>query len=148
MALERKITARGIIVKDGKLFAQKLHTERGINTFWSTPGGKLDPQEPIERGAARELLEECGVTAKVGRLLFVQQFGDETREFIEFFFHVENPDDFLEIDLESTTHGVEEIAEHGFIDPRTEHVLPAFLRDIDIQEYIDTVKPVLFHVEI
>ena len=79
MILERKITARGIIVKDGKLYAQKLHSNGSINTFWSTPGGKLDPAEPIEQGAARELIEECGVTAKIGRLLFVQQFSDERR---------------------------------------------------------------------
>lgn len=148
MTVDRRITARGIIFRDGKIFLQKLHNSNGANGFWSTPGGKLDPAEKLEDGAHRELIEETGVEPKVGRLLFVQQFFDAGGpEFIEFFYHIENPEDYETIDLTSTTHGVEEVAEFGFVDPKTEYVLPAFLSKIDIQDYIDNIKPVYFYYD-
>jgi 8-oxo-dGTP pyrophosphatase MutT (NUDIX family) len=96
----------------------------------------------------RELIEETGVTPKVGRLLFIQQLKDDDADYTEFFFHIENPEDFEEIDLESTSHGVLEVAEYDFIDPKTSYVLPAFLSEIDIQSYIDEVKPVYMHSEL
>lgn len=141
MALDRKITSRGIIVKDGKMFAQKLHG----NNFWCTPGGKLDPEETIEAGCIRELIEETGVTPKLGRLLFIQQLIDKNAEYVEFFFHIENPDDYETIDLAATSHGEAEVAEYGFIDPKTEYILPAFLGEIDLQEHIDSGAPVYIH---
>ena len=144
MALDRKITSRGIIFRDGKMFAQKLHN----NNFWSTPGGKLDPRESIEAGAIRELIEETGITPKLGRLLFIQQLADDGAEYIEFFYLIENPEDFEMIDLAATSHGEAEVREYGFIDPKTEHILPAFLGEIDLQDYIDNVKPVYFHNEL
>ena len=145
--LERKTTSRGIIYRDGKLFLQKLKHSDGTNDFWSTPGGKLDPGEAIVDGASRELVEETGVAPKVGRLLFVQQFMDGDREFTEFFFLIENPQDYESIDLSATSHGELEIARYGFVDPKTEHVLPSFLSEIDIDDYVQNIKPVFFYAE-
>jgi ADP-ribose pyrophosphatase YjhB (NUDIX family) len=138
MAPRRLITTRGIIYREGKLFLQTLH----VNDFWSTPGGKLDPLEKIEDGLRRELLEETGVVADVGRLLFTQQFKADDYDLIEFFFHIKNPEDFEHVDLASTTHGEAEVAKFGFVDPKVEKTLPAFLGEVDIQSYIDEVKPV------
>ncbi|TXG77522.1 NUDIX domain-containing protein [Patescibacteria group bacterium] len=145
--LERKTTARGIIYRDGKLFLQKLKHSDGVNDFWSTPGGKLDPCESIVNGVSRELIEETGVAPKVGRLLFVQQFLDKDVEFTEFFFHIENPEDYESIDLSATSHGELEIAHFGFVDPKNEHVLPRFLSDIDLDDCIQNIKPVYFYHE-
>ena len=38
-------------------------------TLWEVPAGTLEPGEPIEQAAARELLEETGYTAKKWRSL-------------------------------------------------------------------------------
>ena len=38
-------------------------------TLWEVPAGTLEPGEPIERAAERELLEETGYTAKKWRYL-------------------------------------------------------------------------------
>jgi 8-oxo-dGTP diphosphatase len=48
-----------IVVRDGKLLL--VRNQRG---FWSTPGGHLDFGESPEVCAARETLEETGVTVR------------------------------------------------------------------------------------
>lgn len=148
---KRRIGVRAIIFKDGKLLASKFHSEGGESAYWATPGGGLDPHESLEQGLARELLEETGVKAKVGRLLFIQQFRSSRAhrdEELEFFFHVTNPEAFDQIDLEATTHGAQELTRCEFIVPSQEHLLPAFLQSIDIENYIKTYKPVLITNEL
>lgn len=148
--VNRRINIRGIIYKDGKLFCQQLKPDfRGIERkFWCTPGGGLHENEPLEQGLVREIVEETGVTPLIGKLLFVQQFYDGRCENIEFFFHIENPDDFQKIDLSETSHGHLEIKECGFIDPKTSDVLPKFLQDVDIASYIEYSRPVYIHVDL
>ena len=72
---------------------------------------------------------------------------DGDREFTEFFFLIENPQDYESIDLSATSHGELEIARYGFVDPKTEHVLPSFLSEIDIDDYVQNIKPVFFYAE-
>lgn len=146
--MERRIATRGIIVKNGKLFAVVHKKGKIINDFWAIPGGGVNPHESLHDGVTRELIEETGVTPKVGKLLFVQQYRDENREYLEFFFHIENPDDFVEIDLTSTSHGHIEIDHFEFINPKAENILPVFLKTIDIEQYITTDQPVYFYSEL
>jgi hypothetical protein len=98
--------------------------------------------------------EETGVTPAVGKLLFVQQYSEDTttsehdtQEFLEFFFHIENPSDFEEINLESTSHGMLEVSRCEFIDPKANHLLPKFLQTIDIESYIQNDKPAYIYEE-
>ncbi|MFA5625107.1 MAG: NUDIX domain-containing protein [Bradymonadales bacterium] len=131
----RRVTVRGVIIKNGKLFAQRLNKrDGGVRDYWCTPGGGLDNGESLHDGLVREMVEETGVTPQIGRLLFVQQYADDKREYLEFFFEITNTDDYEQIDLESTSHGVIEIAEHGFIDPGVENVLPKNLQSIDFTQ--------------
>lgn len=140
---QRRIAVRGIIYKNGKIFAQKLKHTDGINSFWSTPGGGLDNREDLLSGLCREMIEETGIRPQIGRLLFVQQFFDGGKEHLEFFFHILNVDDYEEICLENTTHGIIEVSQYGFIDPEKENILPAFLHDVDFGSYIEAIEPVL-----
>ncbi len=139
----RRVTVRGIIVKNGQLFAQKLKTEDGGSAdYWCIPGGGVDPNESILAALHREMIEETGVTPEVGRLLYIQQYANSDREFLEFFFHVKNADDYETIDLAATSHGEAEVAECGFVDPARENILPEFLQRRDIAVDLASVTPV------
>ena len=143
--MQRRVNVRGIIVNDkGELFCQRL-TARDTNgrDFWCTPGGGLDPVEELTDGLRREMIEETGIAPTIGSLLFIQQFSESgensahgPNEQLEFFFHITNWQDYQMIDLEATTHGVEEVAECGFVNLKTTHVLPSILREINLEELI------------
>ena len=135
------ITVRGIIVKNGMLFCQKLKHSTGVNDFWATPGGHLDHGESLEEGLHREMIEETGVTPQIGKLLFTQQYKADDGDYIEFFYHITNAEDYKTINLAETTHGEIEIAEYGFIDPKTSYILPKFLSEIDLEMTINKGQP-------
>ena len=136
--MDRRITTRGIIYKNGKIFAQKLKRGEGTTDYWCTPGGGLDPSESLHDGLVREMIEETGIAPEIGKLLYVQQYREENgREYLEFFYHVTNVDDYETIDLANTTHGEIEVAEYGFIDPSKENILPKFLQTADIAKDIE-----------
>ena len=146
----RRVAVRAIIFKNGKLLAQQLKASTGGGRdFWCTPGGGLDIGEALTDGLHRELIEETGIAPKIGRLLFVQQFSEDgEKEQLEFFYLVENPEDYEVIDLTATTHGELEVERVEFIDPKAENLLPEFLQTVDIQSYIDMVRPVLVYNEL
>jgi ADP-ribose pyrophosphatase YjhB (NUDIX family) len=143
---QRRINVRAIIWHEGKLLAVKhLNKDGSESDYWAVPGGGLDPFESLTDGVIRELIEETGVQAEVGELLFLQQFSSNRRhskEELEFFYHIKNPQDFTEINLAKTTHGLEEIARIEFIDPRKELIYPRFLSSVDIDDYIKRDQPV------
>lgn len=151
----RRVCVRGIILKDGSLFCQELKNADGSGRgFWCTPGGGLEPGESLVEGVRREIVEETGVEPVVGNLLFVQQYSENNpntdhnaSEFLEFFFHIKNAEDFEAVDLTATSHGTAEIYRCEFIDPKTENILPKFLQTIDIQPYLESDQPVYLYSE-
>lgn len=148
---KRRVNVRAIIWHDGRLLAVKHKaTDGSTSPYYATPGGGLDPFESLIDGTVRELLEETGIEARVGRLLFIQQFPSQRLgydEELEFFFHIENSEDFTSIDLASTTHGKDELAVCEFVDPADIPLLPAFLSSIDIAHYIQMPQPILIRSE-
>lgn len=143
MAYTRRVNVRGIIFKDGTLFAQTIK-KNGIEVdYWCTPGGGMDDGETLEQALYREMIEETGIAPTIGKLLFMQQFHDGEKEQLEFFFLITNSDDYEEIDLAATSHGGLEIGKCGFIDAKAENILPAFLQSVDIASYVNSDQPVL-----
>lgn len=139
---ERRIATRGIIEKNGRILAVKHKDTNGDEVdYWAIPGGGLDPLESLHDGLTREMIEETGITPQLGQLLFVQQYGDSSREYLEFFFHITNANDYGSIDLSKTSHGTLEIARCEFIDPQTENILPKFLQSTDITQVITASSP-------
>lgn len=143
---KRRINVRGIIWRDGKLLAVKHRSSNGGESdYWALPGGGLDPVESLEDGVRRELMEELGIEAKIGRLVLMQQFlssrADRDEE-LEFLYLIDNPDDFINVDFHATTHGADELARVEWIDPGRELILPKFLSELDLADYIEIVKPV------
>ena len=138
------ITVRGIIFKDGKLFCQNLkgynpgQDSSSVREYWCLPGGHLDYNESLETALAREMVEETGVAPQIGVLLFTQQYIMDDGNYIDFFYHIMNANDYETIDLASTSHGELEVADYGFIDPKTSNVLPKFLSEIDLAAAIQS----------
>lgn len=138
----RRVNVRGIIFKDDKIFAQTIKHGADESAYWCTPGGGLEIGESLHAGLHREMMEETGVAPVIGKLLFIQQFYDGTKEQLELFFEIKNTADYEVIDLANTSHGELEIGRCGFIDPREEHILPAFLQTADIATAINGNAPV------
>lgn len=132
------ISSRAVIYKDGKIFAQKLKDgpDKPKRNWWCLPGGRVETGEMVNQAVVREMIEETGVEPVVGRLMAVQQFNNgESGDYLEFFFEVTNADDYLGIDLSKTTHGLAEVDECGFIDPKTEIIYPRFLSEVDLSRH-------------
>lgn len=153
----RRVNVRGVIVNDkGELFCQRLTArDQDGRDFWCTPGGGLDMGESLLDGLRREMIEETGVTPEIGRLVLVQQFtegGEQSAhgpsEQLEFFFHITNWQDYQQIDLAATTHGVAEVAQCGFVDPKTTVILPSLLTEIDMTALANELAPVIIHSEL
>lgn len=155
----RHITVRGVVVLDGKLLCTKLKPYKGSMAagagslvadgivdqpksagYWCIPGGHLDPNESLVDGCRREMLEETGVAAQVGNLLYIQQFSHKGIEYIEFFYEITNAADYQDIDLSKSSHGLEEIEEIAFIEPGKEEVLPKFFSTVPLVGDITSYK--------
>ena len=152
--MRRRVNVRGIIINNkGEIFCQKLTANTGKgHDFWCTPGGGLEMGEGLLDGLRREMIEETGVKPEIGKLLFVQQFADTNSsskhgdcEQLEFFFLITNWQDYQNIDLEKTSHGVEEVAECGFVNPKTTRILPSYLTEVNLDQLVNklTEVPVL-----
>ncbi len=136
--MNRRITSRAIIVHNGKLLCLKHKPYEGHTVdYWCTPGGGIDDHESLIDALKREIVEELGIEPIIGNLLFVQQFIHKNRgiEEIEFFFHVANATDYLNIDISKTSHGAKEIDQIAFLDPNGPEIIkPRFLEDISFED--------------
>jgi len=146
--MERCLKVRGIALLDGKLLCVQLTPYNNLTAvsepFWCLPGGTVEEGEAIIDAFRREMVEEMGIDPRVGRLLFVQQFSAKATDYLEFFFHIENPEDYTNVDLANTSHGAQEIQALDFVDPRAVHVLPKFLASENLDEFIANNQPTKF----
>jgi len=66
----RRVSARAIIVRDGKLLVFKRKRfdieENGFLEYYSIPGGGVEVGESIEDACVRELKEEMGIDIQLG----------------------------------------------------------------------------------
>lgn len=76
------VSAGAIVIReDGRLLA----VQRQDTGAWVTPGGVLEPGEPLREAAAREVYEETGVAIDVGVLIGIYQ--NLSTDVITFVFH-------------------------------------------------------------
>jgi len=62
-----------LIEHEGKLLACQRRRGSAFELLWEFPGGKKRTDETLEAALARELAEELGVTAKIGREIYRTQ---------------------------------------------------------------------------
>ena len=143
-----KLAVRGIIYdkNSGTLLAQKL---RGVpGETWFLPGGTAEDGENLPAALRRELLEECGADAEVGRLLCVNQYFDGAQHAVAFLFQVLKIEVFRSIDLSRTTHGEREVAEVAFVNPHTNTIAPDWASFADLASLCSNDLPVIFYNEL
>lgn len=64
-----RISAKGLIIKDGRMAAIKIRDEG--EEWFIMPGGGMDSEELLPEAVEREIAEELGMRVKCGELLFV-----------------------------------------------------------------------------
>lgn len=99
--------AVAIITHEGRVLLHRGAHER----TWSLPGGRIEPGEPAAEALRRELREELGLDATVGRLLWVVESfyhdGGAPRHEIGHYFAVTAPDDWPHLQASAPFAGVE-----------------------------------------
>jgi 8-oxo-dGTP diphosphatase len=89
----RKVLA-ALIWDQGKILVCQRRKGDTFGLLWEFPGGKLEPQESLAEGLARELREELGVEARIGVEIYrTQHQYQEAKEPIQliFFLAVADP---------------------------------------------------------
>jgi mutator protein MutT len=64
------IVVAALIESDGKLLVCQRRRGSNFELQWEFPGGKKRPEETLEQALARELEEELGVCARIGREVY------------------------------------------------------------------------------
>lgn len=62
-----RFVAAALIVRDGEILICQRRPDQPMGLQWEFPGGKLEPGESPEEALARELHEELGISAQIGR---------------------------------------------------------------------------------
>jgi 8-oxo-dGTP diphosphatase len=83
--------AAALIVRDSKLLVCQRHRDDSHGLEWEFPGGKVEPGESPAQALLRELHEELGVDASIGKELFRtrHRYRDSQSEFQIIFFRAD-----------------------------------------------------------
>ncbi len=120
------IRCRAVIVYNNKLLVVK---HAPSSSFYSLPGGHLEYAENIHDAMKREIIEELGIEPQIGRLLYVNNFIEEVKQSIEFFFEITNPESFLDTENLSGTHRFE-LSEICWVDKNDNpNILPKSIQE-------------------
>ena len=101
----QEVIVRGILLRDGRVLANKSRGGKTGMPYAALPGGHLDPGESCRQAVAREFEEELGASIEVGSLCFVSESvypgrtaSDKSRHELVLYFHVTLRGDLAERD--------------------------------------------------
>jgi 8-oxo-dGTP diphosphatase len=103
----QEIVATAFIHRDGKLFiARRAVTKRYLPGVYELPGGHIEFGETMEKGLAREIMEEFHINVIIGEPfnVFTYTDGNETRQVIEVNYFATLADPYQHIDLNPEDH--------------------------------------------
>jgi 8-oxo-dGTP diphosphatase len=84
----RTLVVAGLITAaDGRVLLTQRRADQSLPLGWEFPGGKMEPGESPEQALARELREEIGVHAQVGRIWDVLFHAYETFDLVMLVYH-------------------------------------------------------------
>jgi len=66
-----RIRVAGVFTRGDEILL--VNHVRGSDSYWLLPGGGVDYGESLAQALEREMLEECAVKTRAGRLLFVAE---------------------------------------------------------------------------
>jgi 8-oxo-dGTP diphosphatase len=70
--VDRKLVVAAVISNSlGEILVTQRRSDQDLPGLWEFPGGKIEPGEAPEAALARELAEELGVVALIGRIWHV-----------------------------------------------------------------------------
>ena len=94
-----RVSSRAIIVRDDAILLNCF----GDGQYYNFPGGGIEENETAKQAVAREVLEESGLTVKVGELVFSLEYEPKSCSYsggdmhhISFFFRCYLDEDALE----------------------------------------------------
>jgi len=116
-----RVGAGAIVIHEGKILLVKRGVEPGKG-LWAIPGGTLRLGETLRECAAREILEETGITIAVGECVYVFDLieGDENGK-IKFHFVVA---DFAALYVSGEPKGADDADGAGWFAPEDLDDLP------------------------
>ncbi len=100
------VSAGAIVIREDGRF---LAVQRRDTGAWVTPGGILEPGEPLRDAAAREVQEETSVTIEVGKLIGVYQ--NLSTDVVTFVFHARP------VNSQHPTHSSDETSRVQWVTP-------------------------------
>lgn len=74
-----RLATRAIIVHENRLLLVNAWKDR--SDLWCAPGGGAEPHSSLPDNLAREVMEETGLTVRVGDICLVNEFHDPTGSF-------------------------------------------------------------------
>ncbi len=83
------LVSAGVLIEGARVLVTKRKAGAHLAGLWEFPGGKVAPGESPQAALVRELHEELGVRARVGRPLDVAHHAYPEREILLLFFLVE-----------------------------------------------------------
>lgn len=123
-----RISAGALVERDGKLLLVRS-VAPGRYDFWVSPGGGVKQGESLEEAAAREVWEETGLRATIGRLLYIEEFENPECRFIKFWFAAEVAAGDVNVEHpEAHAEHIVEAAWHTLADLKGMLAFPALLR--------------------
>ena len=82
-----KRVVAALIVQNGKILVCQRTPHQSLPLKWEFPGGKIEPGEPAEDAMRRELEEELGIRATIGKKVAVvrHDYGHGAEVELQFF---------------------------------------------------------------
>lgn len=69
------VAAKGLLLRDGRaLLVRRSSTDTSSPGMWEFPGGRVEFGERPEEALVREIMEETGLRAQPGRILYTHSF--------------------------------------------------------------------------
>ncbi|MEE9910308.1 MAG: NUDIX hydrolase [Deltaproteobacteria bacterium] len=124
-----RVGVGAVVIRDEKILLVKRGAEPNKG-LWAIPGGTLKLGETMREGAAREILEETGITIAVGECIYVFDLieRDEAGK-IKFQFVVV---DFAALYVSGEPKGADDAEEAGWFEPGELDDLPVSPKTLTI----------------